>query len=158
MVWLSQQPSTVFVGQSVKYDGAAIFHSLEGVPITKRLEFPVAENLQLGYCTGLSLAGKLPICIFPRMDFMLEAMSQLVQHLDKLPMYGWKPKVIMRCRVGEKKPLDAGIQHTQNYTHPFRQMLTTISVLELRRTEDVMAAYEEAIRNPLSTLIVENPA
>lgn len=158
MVWLSSIDNTVFIGQSVKYDGAAIFHSLEGVPITKRLEFPVAESLQLGYCTGLSLGGKLPICIFPRMDFMLLAMDQLVNHLDKLPLYGWKPKVIMRCRVGEKKPLNAGPQHTNNYTYSFRQMLTTVSVLELRKPEDVMPAYEEALRNPLSTIVVENPA
>ena len=155
---LAADERTVFVGQSVRYDGAAIYHSLDGVPMDKRLEFPVVENLQLGYCTGLSLTGKLPVCIFPRMDFMLEAMSQLVQHLDKLPLYGWSPKVIIRCRVGSRKPLDAGPQHSANYTHAFRQMLTTVEVLELRRAEDVLPAYELALRSERSTLLVENPA
>ena len=157
MLMLAADPRTVFVGQSVRYDGAAIYHSLDGVPMDKRLEFPVAENLQLGYCTGLSLTGKLPVCIFPRMDFILEAMSQLVQHLDKLPLYGWHPKVIIRCRVGSKKPLDAGPQHTQNYAHAFRLMLATVQVYELRREADVIDAYTLALMDKRSSIIVENP-
>ena len=153
---LAADQRTVFVGQSVRYDGAAIYHSLDGVPMEKRIEFPVVESLQLGYCTGLSLTGKIPVCIFPRMDFMLEAMSQLVQHLDKLPLYGWKPKVIMRCRVGQKKPLDAGPQHTQNYTEAFRMMLHTVRVDEVRTPQEVTAAYERALQCDGSYLIVEN--
>ena len=155
---LAADPRTVFVGQSVRYDGAAIFHSLEGVPMEKRIEFPVVENLQLGYCTGLSLAGKLPICIFPRMDFMLLAMDALVNHLDKLPQFGWSPKVIIRCRVGQKKPLDAGPQHTQNYTRAFSLMLSSVIVREIRRAQDVAPIYDEALHEPESYLIVENPA
>lgn len=154
---LAGLPDVVFIGQSVAYDGAAIYTSLEGVSPTKRLEFPVVENLQVGYCTGLSLGGKLPICIFPRMDFMLLALDQIVNHLDKLPTWGWRPKVIMRCRVGEKKPLNAGPQHTQNHTQAFRQMLTTIQVEEVRIAEEVEPAYNTAIASRTSTLIVENP-
>lgn len=154
---LAEDNRTVFIGQSVRYDGAAIFHTLEGVPMEKRLEFPVAENMQLGYCTGLSLTGKLPICIYPRMDFMLLALDQLVNHLDKLPMFGWRPKVIIRARVGQKRPLDAGPQHTQNYSAVFELMLTTVRVVEVRRPEEVAPAYEAALERPFSTLIVENP-
>lgn len=158
MWMIAQRGDTVFVGQSVRYDGAAIYHSLDGVPMEKRVEFPVAENLQLGYCTGLALAGKLPICIFPRMDFMLLAMDQLVNHLDKLPLFGWHPKVIIRCRVGQKKPLDAGPQHTQNHTQAFRLMLTTVRVYEVRTPQEVEEAYARAIALPESVVIVENPS
>lgn len=157
MLMLAADKRTVFVGQSVAYDGAAIFHSLQGVPMEKRLEFPVVENLQLGYCTGLSLTGKLPICIYPRMDFMLLAMDQFVNHLDKLPMFGWKPKVIIRCRVGQKKPLDAGPQHTQDYTVAFSSMLDTVDVWEVRSAYEVKDAYATALIQDCSTLIVENP-
>jgi len=155
---LAEEDNTVFVGQSVRYDGAAIYHSLEGVPMSKRLEMPVVEDFQLGYCTGLSLTGKLPICIYPRFDFMLLCMNQLINHLDKLPLWGWKPKVIIRARVGQKKPLDAGPQHTQNYTFPLRQMLTSIEVLEVRNPKHVIEAYNLAFTNEHSTLIVENPS
>ena len=158
MLMLAADPRTVFVGQSVRYDGAAIYHSLEGVPMEKRLEFPVVENLQLGYCTGLSLTGKLPICIYPRIDFMLLALDQLVNHLDKLPLFGWQPKVIIRTTVGQKQPLDAGPQHTQNHTAAFRSMLTRVCVIEVRDEYEVKRAYENALAIPSSTLIVENPA
>lgn len=154
---LAEDPRTVFVGQSVCFDGAAIYYSLDGVPMAKRKEFPVAENLQLGYCTGLSLAGKLPICIFPRMDFMLLAMDQLVNHLDKLENFGWHPKVIIRTRVGQKKPLDAGPQHTQNHCEAFRRMLTTVELYEVRTPAEVTEAYRRAMEHSGSSLIVENP-
>ena len=158
MLMLAADPRTVFVGQSVAYDGAAIYHSLEGVPMEKRLEFPVVENLQLGYCTGLSLTGKLPICIYPRIDFMLLALDQLVNHLDKLPLFGWAPKVIIRTTVGQKQPLDAGPQHTQNHTHAFAWMLKNVRVIEVRTAQQVTNAYASAIKFPGSALIVENPA
>lgn len=157
MLMLAADERTVFVGQSVRYDGAAIYHSLDGVPMEKRLEFPVVENLQLGYCTGLSLTGKIPVCIYPRMDFMLLAMDQLVNHLDKMPFFGWHPRVIIRCRVGQKKPLYAGPQHTQDYTTAFASMLKTVFLERVSLADEVMTAYESALDRPYSTLIVENP-
>lgn len=154
---LAEDPRTVFIGQSVSYDGAAIYHSLDGVPEEKRLEMPVIEDFQLGYCTGLSLTGKIPVCIYPRMDFMLLAANQLVNHLDKLPMFGWKPKVIVRARVGQKTPLDAGPQHTQDHTKAFATMLQNVKVRLVRHPAQVTEAYAKALEDEYSWLIVENP-
>ena len=156
MLMLAQRHDTVFIGQSVKYDGAAIYDSLIGVPEEKRVEFPVVEDLQMGYCTGLSLTGKLPVCIYPRMDFMLLCMNELVNHLDKLPLYGWTPKVIIRTTIGKSSPLNAGPQHTQNYTKALKHMLTTVSLREATDVYSLDKAYEWALCNPYSTLIVEN--
>lgn len=153
---LATMPHVRFYGQSVRYDGAAIHKSLEGVPMDKRIEMPVAEEFQMGYCIGQSLTGILPVCIYPRMDFMLLCVNQLVNHLDKLTIYGWKPKVIIRTVVGKKKPLDAGPQHTQNYTEAFQKMLHNIQVFEARVPDEVHFAYEHALRSKTSTLIVEN--
>lgn len=158
MRMLSADPRTRFIGQSVCFDGATIYDSLDGVPMEKRLEMPVIEDFQLGYCIGLSLAGVVPICIFPRMDFMLLATNQLVNHLDKLPMFGWKPKVILRTRVGSKWPLDAGPQHVQNYTREFNNMTCSILVKEVRTAEEVTEAYKFALSSDMSCLIVENPS
>jgi pyruvate/2-oxoglutarate/acetoin dehydrogenase E1 component len=91
------------------------------------------------------------------MDFMLLAMNQLVNHLDKLPLYGWKPRVILRTRVGSKTPLDAGPQHTQNYWKEFNDMTCRIVVKEVRTPSEVMHAYKDALRSEMSWLIVENP-
>lgn len=157
MLMLAADPRTVFIGQSVSYDGAAIYHSLEGVPMEKRLEMPVIEDFQLGYCTGLSLTGKIPVCIYPRMDFMLLAMNQLINHLDKLPLFGWHPKVIIRCRVGQKKPLDAGPQHSQDYTDAFKLMMK-IPVWRVTTAREVSEAYKASMDYNGSCVIVENPS
>ncbi len=156
MWMLAEDDRTVFVGQSVAYDGAAIHASLDGVPMSKRIEMPVIEDFQVGFCIGLALTGKVPVCIFPRMDFMLLACNQIVNHLDKLPHNGWDAKVILRTVVGQKEPLDAGPQHTQNHTAAFRSMLTTVAVEEVREARRVVPAYRAALAAG-PTLIVENP-
>lgn len=156
MRMLAEDPRTLFIGQSVCFDGATIYESLDGVPMEKRLEMPVIEDFQLGYCIGLSLTGVVPVCIFPRMDFMLLAANQLVNHLDKLPLFGWKPRVIIRARVGTKHPLDAGPQHTQNYRQEFDTMTCSVMVREVHTANEVIAAYREALASSQSFLIVEN--
>lgn len=156
MLKLAEDPRAVFVGQSVRYDGAAVYDSLDGVPMDQRIEMPVVEDFQLGFCTGLALMSKLPVCIFPRMDFMLLCMNQLVNHLDKAPLFGWAPRVIIRTTVGKRTPLDAGPQHTQNYARAFSQMLQNVVVAEVGTVEQVRGAYKFASLTTRSTLIVEN--
>lgn len=153
---LAQIDAVRFYGQSVKYDGAAIHASLEGVPDKKRIEMPVAEDFQLGFCIGAALAGILPVCIFPRMDFMLLCMNQLVNHLDKLPVFGWRPKVIIRTTVGKTRPLDAGPQHTQNHCQAVRRMLRDVALMEVNSPQEVALAYQWAGRSTRSSMIVEN--
>ncbi|MGJ0510211.1 MAG: hypothetical protein ACR652_24455 [Methylocystis sp.] len=157
MRMLATDERTIFVGQSVCYDGAAIFNSLDGVPMDKRIELPVIEDFQVGFCIGLALTGKIPVCIFPRMDFMLLAANQIVNHLDKLPHNGWDAKVILRTVVGQKQPLDAGPQHTQNHTTAFRCMAPSLHIAEVDRASEVMPAYRYALDKDGSSLIVENP-
>jgi len=158
MLMLAADPRTIFVGQSVRYDGTAMYASLDGVPMERRVEMPVIEDFQLGYCTGLALMGKIPICLYPRMDFLMLAMNQLVNHLDKLPLFGWDPKVIIRTVVGSKTPLDAGPQHTQNHSVAISQMLSFVEVILCQTPETVAWAYTYALhRTNRSTLIVESP-
>ena len=157
MLRLADDPRTIFVGQSVVYDGAAIHESLHGIPMEKRLEMPVIEDFQVGFCLGLALMDRLPICIFPRFDFLLLAANQIVNHLDKAPLFGWNPKMIIRTTVGQKMPLDAGPQHTQNYTLAFKAMLYSVTVLEVRSPKEVTEGYEFALHSPYPSLIVENP-
>lgn len=151
------QPRSVFLGQSVRVKGTAMFGTLEGVPIEKRIELPVFENTQLGMAIGMSLAGDLPICIFPRWNFLLEATSQLVQHLDKMPLYGngYRPKVIIRTAVATAIPLDPGPQHLGDFTDAFRAMLQTVRVVRLDAAEQVVPEYRAALERDGSTLLVE---
>lgn len=145
---LAKDERTLFVGQNMRYDGQKMHASFSGVPMEKRIEFPVAEDLQMGFCTGLSLEGYIPICCYPRIDFMLLAANQLVNHLDK--MIGFQPKVIIRVAVGSTKPLNPGPQHTQDHTEAFRLMLKNIPVVEFEP-----GVYKEALEGSGPVLIIE---
>lgn len=157
MTLLAEHPNTVFVGQAVRYSGQAAFNTFNGVPMAKRIEMPVAEDFQLGFCIGLALEGYIPVCFYPRWDFLLMAAGQLVNHLDKMPlMSGFRPKVIIRTAVGRSKPLDPGPQHTQNHTHAFRQMLKTIDIHELFNPAYIVPTYEKALESEMSCIVVEH--
>ena len=155
---LADDPRTIFVGQSVRYDGAAIYASFDGVPMEKRLEMPVIEDFQLGFCIGVALIGRVPICVYPRLDFMLFCMNQLVNHLDRFCEMGdYRPKVILRTRIGAKIPLDAGPQHTGDYTQALSLMMRNVRVVKLTEAPQVVPAYQRALYAPESTLLIEAP-
>ena len=53
----------------------------------------------MGISTGLALSGYVPVTCYPRFDFLLLAMNQLVNHLDKIRVMSnneFQPKVIIR--------------------------------------------------------------
>lgn len=152
MARLAQEPESVFLGQSVRYEANALFRTLPDVPMEKRIEMPVAEDLQMGVSIGLAMAGFLPVSIFPRWDFLLLAANQLVNHLDKWPTL---PKVIIRTTVGARYPRDSGPQQTQDHTAAFRLMLRNVEVIELPSKWDVIRGYRRALDAKGSVLVVE---
>lgn len=161
MTLLGQDPRVMFVGQTVKWDGHALFKTLKGVPDEKRLEFPVAEDFQMGFSTGLALQGIIPLTLFPRWDFLLLAANQLVNHLDKIPevSYGkMRPNVIIRTSVGSTLPLDPGPQHRQDHTKAFKLMCKNVDIVDLEETEQIIPEYLRALHRTdgRSTLLVEH--
>jgi len=157
MTMLAGHPKTVFVGQSVKYPGQRAHASFEGVPMDKRIEMPICEDFTIGFCTGLALEGYIPVCFIPRWDFLILATNQLVNHLDKIPLFSdFSPQVIIRTAVGADKPLNPGHQHTQNYTVAFRNMLQTIRVFEMADEECIFKNYELALDSARPTILVEH--
>ena len=166
MNWLAEDPRTVFIGQSVKYSGNAIYSTLGEVPDDKKLEMPVMEDVQMGFSTGLALNGLVPVTCYPRFDFLILAANQLVNHLDKIDLISegqFKPRVIIRTSIGSKVPLDAGEQHTQDHTIGFRALLDQVHVVLLDDAEQVFPAYKSALERPshdrfdsLATLIIES--
>lgn len=158
MAMLAEEPSAVFMGQAVACEGTAMFNTLRDVPMAQRVELPVAEDMQMGMAIGAALNGDLPITIYPRWNFLLLAMSQLVLHLDKLPLMsagGFRPKVIIRTAVATDKPLDPGPQHVGDFTLAVGSMLDTVEIMQLRYPQQIMPAYERALALPGSFLLVE---
>lgn len=159
MQWLAIQPDTIFLGQSVRYPGTAMYRTLDKVvPMEKRLEMPVAEEMQMGISTGLALQGFTPISIYPRWDFLLLATNQIVNHLDKIPLMsenGYQPKVIIRTGIGSITPLNPQWQHRGDYTQPFQEMCKTIRVVLLEHAEQILPFYMAAYNRKESTILVE---
>jgi len=159
MKHLGTVDNTVFLGQSIIYKGTSIFKTLTDIPDEKRIELPVFENTQLGMSIGLALAGFIPITVFPRFDFLVEAVPQLVNHLDKLKdMTDGKvnPKVLIRVQIGRNSPLYPSVQHVQDYTEVFKKMLKNVEVVSLREPQDVSLEYNRALEREGSTILVED--
>ena len=158
MSMLAEQPNALFLGQTVVYPGSILSDTLEGVPMSKRLELPVAEEMQIGMSIGLALNGYLPISIYPRIDFLLLAINQLSNHLDILEELShgeFTAKVIIRTIIGSNKPFECGLQHSRDHTTVLNTLLRNVRVVKLDKAEEVRTVYENALRFDDSTLIIE---
>ena len=160
MEFLAADPRTVFMGQAVAVPGTAMSNTLKGVDPQRLIELPVAEEMQMGLTTGMALAGLVPVSLFPRWNFLMCGLSQLVNHLDKLEVMsngGYKARAIVRTGIGSERPLHPQHQHVGDYTEALRLMCKTIEVIRLDEPEDVFPAYARALLRDdgRSTLIVE---
>jgi pyruvate/2-oxoglutarate/acetoin dehydrogenase E1 component len=159
MKMLSEHPRSIFMGQAVAQPGTSMSGTFRDVPREKLLELPVLEDCQMGMATGMSLNGDLPICCYPRINFMLLAMSQLVLHLDALPRYSaYRPKVIIRTAVATDNPLDPGPQHVGDYSNAFRLMLKNVVVVNVESDKAIVPLYRAAMEREGSTLLIERLA
>ena len=160
MDYLSTKNDVVFLGQAVNVPGTAMRNTLVDVREDKLIELPVAEEMQMGMAIGMSMTGIIPICIYPRWNFLLLAINQLVNHLDKLKeisdgkIYS---KVIIRTAIGSIRPLDPQAQHTGDFTNSIKSMCKNINVINISQTEDIYEAYNFAYnrKDNISSLIVE---
>lgn len=152
----AQSADVIFIGQQVAAED--FYGTLAGIPMEKRIEMPVAEELQMGMSIGMSLKGLLPVSIYQRMDFLPRACDQLVNHLDlirEISSGKFNPKVIVRTTVGVTRPLDVGLQHNKNLIEGFRKLLRNIKVIDPKTPEEVCRAYQSARECNGSTIIVE---
>ena len=160
MSLLSKNPHTLFIGQAVEYEGTGLYDSLSHIPIKKRLELPVAEYFQTGLANGMAINGIIPVSTYPRWNFLLMGVDQIVNHLDKFStMSNGKldTKVIIRVAVGSEHPVDPQCQHKGNFSNAFKSMLQSIELIELIEPEDIVPAYEKALNRTdgKSTILVE---
>ena len=158
MEMLAAQPNVLFLGQTVLYPGSILSDTLRDIPMSKKLELPVAEEMQLGMSIGLALDGYLPISIYPRIDFLLLACNQLSNHLDVLEEMShreWRAKVIIRTIIGSGTTFDSGLQHSRNHTEVFKALLKNVEVVRLDHPTKVVPAYKRALESDKSTLMIE---
>ena len=158
MEYLAKDERTIFLGQAVAMPGTSMSNTLKDVSKDKLIELPVAEEMQMGMTLGMALHGRIPISIYPRWNFLLCAVSQLISHVDKLPLMSkYKANVIIRTSVGSERPLNPQCQHTGDFTDAFRMMCKTVEIIRLDEPEDIFPAYEKALLRDdnRSTILVE---
>lgn len=160
MDYLAAQTGIVFLGQAVAVAGTAMSNTLRDVPKDRLIELPVAEEMQMGMTCGIALTGMVPVSIFPRWNFLLLAVNQLVNHLDKIELMSdgkYKAKAIIRTGIGSERPLHPQHQHVGDYTEAFRLMCPHVSIVRLEVPDQIFPAYRQALEREdgRSTILVE---
>ena len=106
----------------------------------------------------MALTGLKPVVFIERMDFLMNCMDALVNHLDKIKEISqneFDPVVMIRCIVGNvTKPLYTGATHTQDFSQALR-MMTDIPVYQILDVGFVKNAYKYALERKTSAIIVE---
>jgi len=156
MLEFAKDPRVIFLGQQVNPE--SFYGTLDGIELSRRMEMPVAEELQMGMSIGMAMNGFLPISIYQRMDFLPRAADQIINHLEVMrDMTDGKfdPKVIIRTTVGSHSPLNVGIQHNKDLTDGFVALLKNIDVIKVRTPFEVHEAYGFCRKYDQSFLIIE---
>ena len=158
MEYLANDDRTVFLGQAVAEPGTGMSNTLKDISQDKLIELPVAEEMQMGMSLGMALHGRIPISVYPRWNFLLCAVSQLVNHVDKLSLMSkYKANVIIRTSIGSERPLHPQCQHVGDFTEAFKLMCKTVEVIRLDEPDQIFPAYEKALLRDdnRSTILVE---
>ena len=160
MEYMAKSEKTIFIGQAVEYAGTAMSNTLTKVNKNKKIELPVAEEMQMGMTIGLLMAGKIPVSIYPRWNFLLLAINQLVNHLDKLNIMTYnkyKSKAIIRTSIGSVRPLHPQFQHIGDFAVPIKKMCKNINVVKLSDPKNIFKEYKKAFlrKDGVSTILVE---
>lgn len=151
----------IFLGQNMIFGGTSMFHMVKHLPESQRIELPVFEDTQAGIATGMTLEGFKVCSVYPRMDFLICALDQIINHCDKMSIMSdgqFKLKgLIIRTAIGSNKPLMPGPQHCQDYTEALKWMCKDIDVVRLDSAEMIVPTYEAAMKSDYPTIIIEIP-
>ena len=107
-------PDVLVCGQLVRYGAAGLTKGLFEKYPEQVITYPVSESLMNASTMGLSLAGKRPVMIHERMDFLASGMDALVNHIPVWPKKGIKLPLVILAIVG--KGMGQGPQHSKNLT------------------------------------------
>ena len=160
MDWLAKKPDTCFIGQAVACPGTAMSNTLVDVNKKKLIEFPVAEEFQMGVSLGMSFNDLVPISIFPRWNFLICGLNQLLNHIDKLDDMagtGFNSKIIIRTSIGSERPLHPQQQHVGDFTDPLANLCKNIDFIKLENPEEIFTSYKKAYerKDNKSSILIE---
>jgi pyruvate/2-oxoglutarate/acetoin dehydrogenase E1 component len=158
MEMLAHDERVIFLGQAVGYQGTSMSATVGRVPMPRRIEMPVAEEMQMGISLGLSIAGFVPVTFYPRFNFLMLAVNQLVNHVDKIAAIShgvWPGRVIIRVGVGSERPLHPGHQHVGDFSEAFRMLVKNTQIFRVLSPARAVPAYQAALAYNGPSLVVE---
>lgn len=153
---LAKDENRIFLGYNVCF-GSEAYGTLKNISLKQRLETPLAENLMIGLASGMSLEGYKPVVFFERHDFILNALDGIVNHLDKIPDMSenqYSMPVIIRATIGSRSPLNPGVQHTQDFTNAFKELIN-FPVYYPKTPKDILESYKIAKDSKSPIMIIE---
>ena len=158
MTELGKMEKVVFLGEGL-IDASPIYGTMIGVPKNKVIEFPIAENLIVGSAIGLALEGWTPIVVFQRMDFMLCAADDIINHLALIPLISngkVQLRVILRTVLGsqDKDKFNVGLQHSKDLMHVFQ----TPGLFRgtIKPGDDVLGTYKRSLNENYPAILLEH--
>lgn len=157
MELLAENPRTVVTGYNATAGGTC-----SCFPPERRPEMPLAEALCAGVAIGLSLQGYIPILFIERMDFILIALDQLVNHASKLEQLSGgihKPGMIIRTCIGNRNtPLLTGPTHCQDFSVAISHMVD-FPIIKLMWSSNIIPEYKKALDRAINgkiTMLIED--
>ncbi len=156
---LQNDPRVIVLGEGVDdpkgIDGTVLgLHQEFGSE--RVIDLPLAENGCMGVAIGLSMVDMLPIIIHQRMDFLLMAMDQILNHAAKWHyMFGGRQSVpiVIKCTVGQGWGM--GPTHSQSLQALFSHM-PGIKVVMPSNPYDAKGLFIKSIEDPNPVLFIEN--
>lgn len=157
---LMKSDKNVFViGQGVIspwYVGATTKGIREKFGKERLVDTPVSENLILGAGIGASLIGLRPLVVFPRMDFMMYAMEQLVDELSNMHyMFGGTMSAPVVVRSIINRGGEQAAQHSQAL-HAFFAHLPGIKVVMPASAYDAKGLLVSAVHDENPVMYIDD--
>jgi pyruvate dehydrogenase E1 component beta subunit len=119
-------------------------------------DVPLSEESLIGMGVGAAILGRRPVYVALRIDFLLLAMDQIVNHAAKWPlMSGYQTTVplTIRCQIG--KDWGQGAQHSGAY-HALFSQVPGLEVVMPANVGDSARLLLTAIQSESPTIFIES--
>jgi len=156
---MEEDPSVILMGEGVT-DPRAVFGSTKGFRErfgeARVFDLPLSENGMTGIAVGAALTGLRPVMTHQRVDFMLYAMDQLVNHAAKRGYSsGGRQSVPLTIRAVVGRGWGQGPQHSQSLQAWFAH-IPGLKVVMPSSPYDAKGLLLAAIRDPNPVICLEH--
>jgi len=159
MIQVMEMDTRVFVyGQGIN-DPGGFFGSTVGLAErfseARCFDVPLSEEALIGLGVGAAILGRRPIYVALRIDFLVLAMNQIVNHAAKWPLitgYQCTVPLTIRCIIG--KNWGQGAQHSGSYHAMFSQV-PGLQVVLPSNVSDAARLLIASIQSDLPTIFIE---